>query len=220
MARPLGKDGRGSGMQALLADLCTKRFDVVIAESLDRVSRDQEDIATIYKRIQHAHARLVTLAEGEVSELHIGLKGTMNALSLEELAQKTRRGLRGWIEADLSGSGNSYGYCLVDHPLANGMPATGKREIVPAEAAIDARIFAEYSAGRTARKIAAQLNKEGIPSPRGGDWNVSVINGNSQRRTGILNHELYLGRLAWNRQRFVKDFETGKRISRAKPATE
>jgi hypothetical protein len=35
---------------------------------------------------------IVTLAEVEISELHVGLKGTMNALFLKDLAQKTRRG--------------------------------------------------------------------------------------------------------------------------------
>jgi hypothetical protein len=34
----------------------------------------------------------VTIAEGEIGELHVGLKGTMNALFLKDLAQKTRRG--------------------------------------------------------------------------------------------------------------------------------
>lgn len=50
-----------------------------------------------------------------------------------------------------------------------------------------------------------------IPSPRGGHWNASTINGNRQRRNGILNNELYLGRITYNRQRFVKDPDTGKR---------
>jgi len=208
------------GMQALLADLRTKRFNIVIAEALDRVSRDQEDVAAIYKRVGHAHARLVTLAEGEVSELHIGLKGTMNALFLKDLAQKTRRGLRGRVEAGLSGGGNSYGYRVVRRMLADGTPVTGEREIDPAEAAIVARIFAEYAAGQPPRKIAARLNAEGIPGPRGGTWSGSTINGSRQRRNGILNNELYLGRLVWNRQRFVKDPETGKRVSRANPEHE
>ena len=41
-----------------------------------------------------------------------------------------------------------------------------------------------------------------------------------QRRNGILNNELYLGWLIWNRQHFVKDPETGKRISRPNPEAE
>ena len=66
-----------------------------LAEALDHLSRDQEDIAGLYKRLRFAGVRLITLAEGEISELHIGLKGTMNALFLRDLADKTRRGLRG-----------------------------------------------------------------------------------------------------------------------------
>ena len=40
----------------------------------------------------------MTLAEGEISELHVGLKGTMNALFLKDLAAKTHHGLRGRVE--------------------------------------------------------------------------------------------------------------------------
>ena len=68
------------GMLALLEDAKKGAFDVVLAEALDRISRDQEDIAAIYKRLAHADVKIVTLTEGEVNELHVGLKGTMNAL--------------------------------------------------------------------------------------------------------------------------------------------
>ncbi len=208
------------GMQALLADLRAKGFDLVVAEALDRVSRDQEDVAGIYKRITHEKARLLTLAEGEISELHIGLKGTMNALFLKDLAQKTRRGLRGRVEAGFSGGGNSYGDRVVRRFLADGAAVTGEREIEPSEAEIVQRIFSEYAAGHPPRKIVAGLNAESIPGPRGGAWNASTVNGSRQRRNGILNNELYLGRPIWNRQHFVKDPETGKRISRPNPEAE
>jgi hypothetical protein len=35
--------------------------------------------------------------EGEISELYVGLKGTMNAMFLKDLAKKTHRGLRGGV---------------------------------------------------------------------------------------------------------------------------
>jgi len=60
-----------------------------------------------------AGVRIVTLSEGDVNELHIGLKGTMGALFLKDLADKTRRGLRGRVEAGKSGGGNSFGYDVV-----------------------------------------------------------------------------------------------------------
>ena len=48
-------------------------------------------------------------------------------------------------------------------------------------------------------------------------WNASTINGNKKRRNGILNNELYLGNIIYNRQSFVRDPETGKRRSRPNP---
>ena len=195
-------------------------FEILLAEALDRISRDQEDIAAIYKRLIHAGVRLVTLAEGEINELHVGLKGTMNALYIKDLAQKTRRGQRGCVEAGRIPGGKSYGYRIVRRLLENGEASTGEREIEPAEAAVVQRIFAEYCSGLSPRRIAARLNAEGIPGPRGGPWNASTINGSRQRRNGILNNELYIGRITYNRQRFIKDPETGKRTSRPNPEQE
>jgi len=82
------------------------------------------------------------------------------------------------------------------------------------------RIFKEYADGMAPRQIATRLNREGVPSPRGGQWNASTINGNRLRRNGILNNELYAGRITYNRQRFLKDPETGKRIARLNPERE
>ena len=87
------------GFQALLTAMRAGQLDLVLAESLDRFSRDQEHIAGFYKQARFAGVQVVTLAEGEVSELHIGLKGTMGALYLKDLADKTRRGLEGRIRA-------------------------------------------------------------------------------------------------------------------------
>src|SRR5215813_5664480 len=87
-----------------------KKVAVVMAEALDRFSRDQEDTAGLFKRLTFAGVNIVTLAEGDITHLHIGLKGTMNALFLKELAEKTRRGLRGRIELGKAGGGVNFGY--------------------------------------------------------------------------------------------------------------
>jgi len=208
------------GMLSLMKAAKLGAFDVVIAEALDRISRDQEDIAAIYKRLNHAGVRIITQSEGEVNELHIGLKGTMNALFLKDLAIKTRRGQRGRVEAGKIPGGNSFGYKIVRRILEDGTVSTGEREIDPDQAAIIKRIFKDYAEGKTPRLIAAALNAEGTPSPRGGQWNASTINGSRQRRNGILNNELYIGHITYNRQRFIKDPETGKRISRLNPEHE
>jgi site-specific DNA recombinase len=45
-------------------------------------------------------------------------------------------------------------------------------------------------------------------------WGASTISGNAARGTGMLNNELYAGRLVWNKLRYIKDPETGRRVSR------
>ena len=98
-----------SGYQKMLEDARSGNFEIVVAEALDRLSRDQEDVAGLYKQLTFSGVRLITLAEGEITELHIGLKGTMNALFLKDLAMKTRRGLEGRVRQGFSGGGNAYG---------------------------------------------------------------------------------------------------------------
>src|SRR3954465_9157751 len=52
------------GYQRLLEDMRAGRFDLVVAEGLDRLSRDQEHTAALYKRLCFLGIRLVTKAEG------------------------------------------------------------------------------------------------------------------------------------------------------------
>lgn len=205
------------GIQSLIQDAMLGKFDVVLAEAMDRLSRDQEDIAGIYKRMQFADVKIITLSEGEVNTMHIGLKGTMNALFLKDLADKTRRGLRGRIEKALSGGGIAYGYRVAKKLDASGEVIKGHREIDKDQAGVICRIFTDYANGKSPKAIAAQLNQQAIPGPSGKGWAQSTINGNRKRGTGILNNELYIGQLVWNRQHFIKNPDTGKRVTRMNP---
>ena len=208
------------GYQKMLEDSRNGNFDVLITEALDRLSRDQEDIAGLYKQLSFAEVQIITLSEGEINELHVGLKGTMNALFLKDLAMKTRRGLEGRVRQGKSGGGNAYGYDVVKKVDAAGEPIRGERRVNPEQAAIVRRIFAEFAQGLSPRRIAYALNHEDISGPSGKAWGTSTIHGNWRRGTGILNNELYIGRLVWNRQRFIKDPDTGKRQARLNPEDE
>ncbi len=205
---------------ALLADARERQFDLVLTEALDRLSRNQRDIADIAERLRFAGVALHTVGGGEVTELHVGLEGTMSALFLRNLAAKVKRGQAGRVAAGRSAGGLSYGYRVVAEVDARGMPLRGGREMDPDQAAVVRRIFREYASGRSARDIAAGLNRDGIPSPTNGTWNASTINGNRSRRSGILYNEAYIGLLVWNRVRMVKDPDTGRRISRPNPPSE
>jgi DNA invertase Pin-like site-specific DNA recombinase len=163
--------------------------------------------------------RIVTLAEGDITHLHIGFKGTMNAIFLQDLADKTRRGLRGRVELGKAGGGLCFGYRVV-RTMVGAEVTTGDRQIETAEADTVRRIFQDFSSGRSPKHIAKALNREGVQGPCGGRWSPSTIYGNAKRGTGILNNELYVGRLVWNRLRYVKNPDTGKRVSRLNEASQ
>ena len=201
---------RRPGVQALLAEAQQGAFDIVLAEALDRVSRDQADVATLFKHLHFAGVQIVTLAEGEINELHVGFKGTMNALFLKDLADKTRRGLRGRIEKGRSAGGNTYGYDVVKRTDCDGEPIRGERAINEAEAEVVQQIFRWFAEGRGYREIAGRLNVQQIPSPRGGTWTASSIR-------PMLRNEVYVGRAVWNRRQWVRNPETGRRVCRLNP---
>ncbi|WP_203070590.1 recombinase family protein [Falsiroseomonas ponticola] len=206
------------GYQALLCALRAGAIDVVLTESLDRLSRDQEYIASFYKQAVFARVRVITLAEGEISELHIGLKGTMGALYLKDLADKTRRGLEGRARAGRGTGRAPYGYRFIRGKLAeNGELERGLREIDPAKATVVQKIFRDYAAGVSPKAIARSLNADGIAGPAGGPWLEGTIRGRAGRGSGILRNPLYAGRGVWNRQQTLKDPTTGKCVNRPNP---
>jgi len=204
------------GLRALLDGAERGHFTIVIAEALDRLSRDQADVATIFKNLQFFGVQIETISEGRINEMHVGLKGTMNALYLKDLADKTRRGLRGRVEAGKSGGGLCYGYKVVRAGGIN-VVDTGEQQINDHEAVVVRRIFHDYASGVSPEAIAKRLNAEGVRGPRGYAWGPSTIHGHPLRGTGILNNQLYIGQRVWNRLCYRKNPKTGKRISKLNP---
>ena len=185
-----------------------RAIDVVLAEGLDRISRDLADIASWYRQLTSQDVAIITCQEGPVSILHIGFKGTMNEQFRATMKAQIRRGKRGRVEAGLWPGGRPYGYCSV-----KGEP--GALVIDSQTAPVVFRIYAAYAAGQSPRAIAAALNEDRIPSPAGGEWNASTINGNTKRGHGILINPLYKGELTWNRT--TKRFDPASRRARIKP---
>ena len=162
---------------ALMEAARRREFDVVMCEALDRLSRDQEDTARIFKHLTFAGVRLETLSEGRISELHVGLTGTMNQLHLAELARKTRRGLMARVAAGFSAGGRCYGYALRER---------GVLECDPAQAATVRRIFDDYADGLSASAICDALNAQGEPAPRGPLWRNTTLLGDPRVGDGVL----------------------------------
>jgi site-specific DNA recombinase len=199
--------------QRMLRDAKTGLFKAVCAETTSRYGRDEEDRAAARKRLTFCSVTIYTPVDGVVSRMMDGIKAVMDAHQLEDLKVMIRRGMSAVIRDGRHNGGSAYGYACI-----RGRP--GELEIVADKAEIVRRIFREYIAGDTPRTIAARLNAEGVLPPRKAHWRASTINGHTKRRTGVLQCELYCGRLIWNRAYRVLDPDTGRRVWRYKPENE
>ena len=103
---------RRPGYQAMLEFVRAGGVDMVLADSLDRLCRDQEDTAACSSGWAFSACASSPWPRARW-DLHVGLKGAMNALYLKDLAQKTRRGLEGRVRAGRSAGGLCYGYAVV-----------------------------------------------------------------------------------------------------------
>ncbi|WP_417624976.1 recombinase family protein [Paremcibacter congregatus] len=204
----------------LVTDAKAGKFDAVLAEDLDRLSRDQEHIAAIHKQLTYHKVKILTVADGEINEMHIGLKGTMSAMFLKNLALKIKRGTTARAKAGSNPGGRCYGYDTVHEIGKDGKAIKGIRRINPEHARVITRIFREYANNSSPRAIAEGLNTDGIPGPTGGQWTASTINGNRARHYGILFNELYIGFQVYNRVQMIKHPDTGNRLSRPNPSDE
>ena len=98
------------GLLELLADAKAGKFDAVIVEELDRLSRDMEDLAGIHKRLSFMDIDIIAVHEGTASTVTVGLRGLVGQLFREDNARKVRRGLQGKVRSGLSAGGKAYGY--------------------------------------------------------------------------------------------------------------
>ncbi len=216
------------GMKALLAAVAAGRVDIVYADAMDRLSRSQADIATLFDLLRFRGILLATRKEGVVTPLHIGMIGTINAEQLSATSDKTRDALvrRHAMGKNLGGS--AYGdEKRIEHD-GNGERIRGLQQIVPNEATVVVRIFEDYAAGLSPIAITRRLNADSVPSPRSGKasrhplgtaaaWTPNTLTGNAARGTGILNNPLYVGRWPYGKQTYCKNPETGKRHAFVNP---
>ena len=196
----------------MCADAEAGRFNIILAEDLDRLGRKQADTSNLRERMEFLGIEVHTVSDGKITKLHSGLRGLMSEIFIDNLRLHIKRGQHGVVRDGRYPGGRAYGYRPTSTP--------GVFEIVPDEANIIRRIFDRYSAGETPREIAAALNRDGVPPPRGNTWNASTINGNSKRAYGILHNTLYVGRPVWNKSHKVRDPDTGRRVNRPNPENE
>lgn len=215
-----------AGSKRLMQDAMRGEWNVLIIEALDRFSRNLVDQERMVRRLEHRGVRIVGIADGydsrlEGREFFRQVRGSFNEQQLRDIGKKTHRGLVGQVARGFHAGGLSYGYRSTVAGLdAKGEPIGHRLEIDEPAAEVVRWIFERYADGWSCQKITHDLNRRGVPAPRGKTWAVSALYGSPLKGSGVLNNLLYIGEYVWNRSRWVKDPDTGKRVRLDRPAEE
>jgi site-specific DNA recombinase len=177
--------------------------DVLLVNDLSRLSRSQ-DLAPLLSRLRHRGARVIGVQDGfdsdsRTARMQAGLSGIMSEEFRQLVGDRTRSALELRAREGRPTGGKAYG-----------------------DAGVVREIFERFAGGEAMLAIASDLNRRGIPSPGAawkprsgtrGRWLVSALH-------ALLRNERYVGRLVWNRSRWIKDPDTGRRIRRERPESE
>ena len=221
--------------QQMLADAKNRAFDVLLVDDLSRFSRDQVETEQSLRRLEHWGIRVVGVSDGYDSQsksrkVQRGVRGLVNELYIDDLREKTHRGLTGQALKGNNCGGRAYGYrhIPIEDPTRRdeyGRPVVNavRREPDPDQVKWVRFIFAKYAEGHAPRTIASELNRLNIPSP-GSNWK-RVARRKDAKWLGstiiaMLDNPLYIGQYIWNRSQWVKDPETGRRIRKERPESD
>jgi site-specific DNA recombinase len=220
-------------LRALLA--AAKRrprpFDCVLVDDTSRLARNLSDALRIIEIFKYNGVDVVSVTQGidtaqDNARTLLTIHGMMDEQYLVGLRQKVHRGQEGRVLKGFNPGGRCYGYknVPIEDPTRTGKygrPAVlgVRQEINESEAAVVRRIFALYASGLGLAPIAYRLNEEGVPAPepsrnrRRQAWSRYTVR-------EMLFNEKYRGVVVWNRTQKARDPETGRKVSKARPANE
>ena len=220
------------GFEAMRAAAKNGEFDALLVDDLSRLSRDDVEMKQVIRLFKFWGIKIVGVSDGYDSsakgeKIQSTMRGLMNEMFLDDLREKTHRGLYGKAEQGYSAGGRTYGYKR--KPIFNPakLDVDGRPEVVAVEREINEeeakwvkQIFKWFAEGRSPKSIADELNRLGVPSARNSTWCASAIYGDIKDGTGMLNNPLYIGQYFWNRSKWVKNPDTGKRKRIPRPEEE
>jgi site-specific DNA recombinase len=189
-------------------------FDVLIIEVEDRLSRVMWRQLALLVDLHEAGLRVFRYSDGrevlsETSDqkLTLAIRAYLSEAEREQIVRRTRaashyRGRNGWVAG-----GKLYGYDNVR--LGEGSTSHVERRINKDEAEVVRRVFRRSAEGAGLRRIAKELNEDGIASPRAGrrgtgTWASSAIR-------SMLFNPSYVGRIVFGKKR--RGIRGGKKVT-------
>ncbi len=176
------KIAKRDGLLKLIADCERGLIDYIIIKSISRFSRNTVDSIEIVRKLCSLGIYIFFEKEnidtGKMeSELLLSILSSLAESESHSIAENSKWSIQKRFQnGTFKISYPPYGYENVE----------GKMVIDEAKAETVRWIFSEILSGKTPAMVAKELNKKGIPSKRGGQWEGHVIN-------GMIKNEKYTG---------------------------
>lgn len=176
-------------LQQLLACVRAESVDAVWVYEQSRLTRgDELDVAQLLRELRERGVRIIVLGtvldlEDPDDTMRLGFSSIMDRREWQRLKERAARGRREKaLQGRKTGGPTPFGY--LNPPV--GHPQRGTLQPHPEHAAIVRRIFQATASGTSANELCTELNRAGIPSPRGARWQHTTIG-------KIVSNPVYVG---------------------------
>ncbi|MCD5324741.1 MULTISPECIES: recombinase family protein [Pontibacillus] len=194
------KDLKRPGMQQLIEDIESEKFDVLLVYRLDRFIRSVSDLHKLLKLMEKHDVKFKSATEvydttTAAGRLFITLVAAMAQWEREQTAERV-------FENMMSRSENGY---------RNGAPAPYGYDIIEGKLVInhDEAQWVKYIFKKAlthgSQYIAKQLNKRGVKTKKGEIWSDFSVR-------YLLRNPIYIGQVRWNHRSLAKGKLTGEDI--------
>jgi site-specific DNA recombinase len=187
-----------------LRNAATDRLNAILVHKIDRFSRKRDDHVIYKALLAQVGVKVISVTEQTDNDLPQdklleGMLEVMSEFFNTNLAAEVRKGMTQNAKQGYNNGGTPpYGYrtehLALGHQKTKAVWVLGPRE----EIDIIRWIFNQYAYENMGyHKVASELNRQQIPSQKGGTWSASTIR-------AIIFNEVYIGRRCWNKQ----DYQT------------
>lgn len=175
------KDKRPELMR-LMQDCAAKRIDLIITKSISRFSRNTTDCLELVRKLMELNIPIYFEKENiNTATMENELILTILSSMAESESTSSAANIRWSVKKQFQNGTYKQGYA----PYGYRWDGRTLR-ILPEQAEVVKRIFAEVLSGKGTDAIAKELEAEGIPTKRGGRWNTTSIR-------DIISNEKYIG---------------------------
>jgi len=178
------------GWPQLVSALEAGEFTRVVVMRLDRLARDLMLQENMLANVQLLGGELVSIDEPDLCDgdptrkLFRQIKGAISEYEKNMIVARLRAGRRRKVRnGGYAGGWLPYGY------VVQGEGTSAKPAVETAGMTIVRRVFAAYARGASMKSIADTLNRQQVPTARGGRWAQATVR-------AILTNDFYLGATA------------------------